>query len=101
MVDCNTRGAALCPIVTPPASRKIARESFIRSPFCVRAPPRFNSPYPERRSFTLNRGDRNPNMKPLKAVLLTLLAVVLIGAVAIGWLIHRGFRATTEPSAIE
>ena len=40
-------------------------------------------------------------MKILKALLLTVLAVVLLGVICGGLLIRRGFRATTVPSAWE
>ncbi len=40
-------------------------------------------------------------MKAWKAFVLALILVAVIGAVCVAILIHRGFRATTEPSAIE
>ena len=40
-------------------------------------------------------------MKPLKASLLALAAVVTIGLIIAAVLIHRGFRATSEPSKSE
>ena len=40
-------------------------------------------------------------MKVWKALLLTLLIVAVIGAISISLLIHRGFRATNQPSRLE
>src|SRR3984957_16915107 len=40
-------------------------------------------------------------MKAWKVVLLTLVFVVLVGLVCAGLFIHRGFRATNQPSRIE
>ncbi|HEV3481510.1 MAG TPA: hypothetical protein VGR97_04195, partial [Candidatus Acidoferrales bacterium] len=40
-------------------------------------------------------------MKAWKAFLLAVLAVAAVAAICGAVLIHRGFRATTEPSALE
>jgi cytochrome c553 len=41
------------------------------------------------------------NMKTWKALLLAFLVLLVAGAVVVALLIHRGFRATTEPSRFE
>src|SRR5689334_1103217 len=41
------------------------------------------------------------NMKAWKVLVLAVLVVVVAGAIGLALLIHRGFRATTEPSRFE
>ena len=40
-------------------------------------------------------------MKRLKVILLVVLGITALGAIGLGLLVHRGFRATTNPSGLE
>src|ERR1700746_100735 len=40
-------------------------------------------------------------MKPWKVIVLTVIVVMAAGVIGLSLIIHRGFRATTEPSGFE